>query len=116
MNILNEPSLDFDSIAILKEATEEMFNEIIEVYLNDTPERLSLLREAFNSKDLKVLTEESHCIKGSSGNVGAIKLAKICEYIEKSSRDNNLTDHNEYIQYAVEEFDIVKKELEKLLD
>ncbi len=116
MNILNEPSLDYESIAILKEATEEMFNEIIEVYLNDTPERLSLLREAFNNNDLKVLTEESHCIKGSSGNVGAIKLAKICEYIEKSSRNNNLTGHDEYIRHAVEEFGIVKKELKNLLD
>jgi len=115
MNILNEPSLDHEAIAILKDATDEMFNEIIMAFLEDTPKRLNLLCQAIDENNIQSLTEESHCIKGSSGNIGALKLSKICEIIEKSSKNDGITNQKEYIQLAINEFDTIEMELTKLL-
>ncbi len=111
MNVLNEDSLDDTAVAALKEATEEMFSEIIEVYLEDTPKRLSLLMKAFETNNVNAMQEESHCLKGSSGNIGALKLSKICAEIESQSKAGVITNQNEYIQHAFSEFDYIKKKL-----
>jgi len=115
MNVLNEPSLDDTVLSALKEATEEMFAEIIEAYLEDTPKRLILLLNAFEENNIKAIQEESHCLKGSSGNIGALKLSKICEEIELQSRGGSITIQKEYVQHAFSEFDHIKKKLADLI-
>ncbi len=115
MNTSNQASLDHEAINALKEATEEMFGEIIEAYLDDTPKRLSLLQEAINNSDLDQLIEQSHGIKGSSGNIGINRLSAICAEIEKLSRSNQLENIPEHIKLAISEFDIVESELKQQL-
>jgi HPt (histidine-containing phosphotransfer) domain-containing protein len=115
MNILDEPSLDLDALSILKEATEEMFPEIIEAFLEDAPNRLNSLREASTNNDVTAMKEESHCLKGSSGNVGAVKLSKICEEIETLSKSDSIANQEELIQYALHEFEHIKIELPKMI-
>ncbi|MBL1261605.1 MAG: Hpt domain-containing protein [Thiotrichaceae bacterium] len=111
MNILNEPSLDNAALAALKEATEEMFPEIIAVYLEDTPKRLALLQMAFDKNDIKAIQEEAHCLKGSSSNIGVLKLSKIFGEIERLSKNGTITNQNEYIQHAFSEFGHIQKSL-----
>jgi len=115
MNVLNEPSLDHAALTALKEATEEMFDEIIKVYLEDTPKRLSSLLNALEENNIKAMQEESHCLKGSSGNIGALKLSKICAEIERQSKAGSITNQKEYVQHAFSEFDQIKKKLTDLI-
>jgi len=115
MSILDEPSLDLEALSILKEATEEMFAEIIEVFLEDSPNRLNLLRDASSNNDVTAMKEESHCLKGSSGNVGAVKLSKICEEIETLSKSGSITNQEELIQHAQHEFEHIKVKLSKMI-
>ena len=115
MNILNEPSLDNAALAALKEATEEMFAEIIEVYLEDTPKRLSSLLNALEENNINAMQEESHCLKGSSGNVGALKLSKIFAEIEYQSKAGSITSQKEYVQHAFSEFDHIREKLTDLI-
>ncbi|MCF6324491.1 MAG: Hpt domain-containing protein [Gammaproteobacteria bacterium] len=111
INVLNEPSIDDAALTALKEATEEMFAEIIEVYLEDTPKRLSLLLSALEENNINAMLEESHCLKGSSGNIGALKLSKICAEIESQSKAGSITNQKEYLQHAFNEFDHIRKKL-----
>jgi len=115
MNKSNDSSLDHDTITYLKEATEEMFIEIIETFLSDTPVRLKLLNNALTNNDLTVLTEESHSIKGSSSNIGALKLSALCSVIEKESRNNTILNQAENVRLAIIEFDKVKSELSMII-
>jgi len=115
MNILDEPSLDMNALSVLKEATEEMFPEIIEVFLEDTPNRLNSLSDASTNNDVIAMKEVSHCLKGSSGNVGAVKLSKICEEIETLSKSGSVANQEELIQYALHEFEHIKIELSKMI-
>jgi len=115
MKILDEPSLDLEALSILKEATEEIFPEIIAIFLKDTPNRLNSLSEASTNNDVTAVKEESHCLKGSSSNVGAVKLSKICEEIETLSKSGSIANQKELIQYALDEFEHVKSELPKVI-
>jgi len=115
MNRSNDPSLDYDAINSLKDATEEMFEEIIETFLEDTDNHLELLQKAVLKNDFTSLIEESHSIKGSSGNIGACKLSAICAGIEKESRKNMITNQADDVKQAVVEFETVKIEFIKIL-
>jgi len=115
MNISNEQSLDHAALSDLREATEEMFTEIIEAFLEDSPKRLHSLSEAVSISDINTMKEESHGLKGSSGNIGAVKLSKICEEIEARSKDNLITNQAELIQHAIDEFEHINRELSKLI-
>ncbi len=115
MNISNELSIDHDATMALKEATEEMFQEIIETYLEDTLNRLSKLQNAIRTNSLDSAVEHSHSIKGSSGNIGACKLAALSAEIERLSKDNQAENLAEYTKLAVNEFSVVETELRKIL-
>ena len=77
------------SASVLKDLTElagpenpEFLKEIIAAYLKDLPGRLEALRAAFAAGDAPALQQAAHALKGSSGNVGALRLHKICRIIE----------------------------------
>lgn len=111
MTTSNNLSLDHEVLSFLKEATEEMFPEIIDAFISDTPKRLILLNQAARDNDLATLTEESHSIKGSSSNLGAKQLSSICADIEHESRNSQLNNQTENVKLAEIEFEKVKKEL-----
>lgn len=115
MNTLNEEPLDHHILAELREATEEMFPEIIEAFLEDTPPRIQRLRAAVEACDFAAMTEESHSIKGSSSNIGAQKLSLICAEMEKQSRSNRMTDQDALIDLISEEYSLVEEELRQVL-
>ena len=59
-------SLDADGEGFLK--------EIIHLFLEDTPPRLVNLRQAVVMKDLNQMEHEAHTLKGSTGNLGALRM------------------------------------------
>lgn len=115
MNTSNNAPLDQQVLMDLKEATEEMFPEIIEVFLEDTPSRIQRLNAAIQETDFEMMTEESHSIKGSSSNIGALTLSALCAEIEKQSRTNRLIDQNRLIDELKVEFSRVQKKLNEAL-
>jgi HPt (histidine-containing phosphotransfer) domain-containing protein len=59
-------SLDADGEGFLK--------EIIHLFLDDSPPRLVNLRQAVIQKDLSQMEHEAHTLKGSTGNLGALRM------------------------------------------
>jgi len=58
--------------------------ELIELYVEDARCRLVTLRKSLSARDWPALKREIHSLKGSSGNLGAIQVAWVCEEIEKT--------------------------------
>lgn len=115
MTTSNEISIDHDALTELKEATEEMFPEIIETYLDDTSQRLSKLQEAIRVNDIDSAIEHSHSVKGTSSNIGVCKLAALTAEIESLSKNNQLDNLAQYTEQAIDEFTTVETELRKIL-
>lgn len=113
MTTSNEISIDHDALTALQEATEEMFPEIIETYLDDTSQRLSKLQAAIKGNDIDSAIEHSHSVKGTSSNIGVCKLAALTAEIESLSKNNQVETLAQQAELAIEEFNIVETELRK---
>ena len=68
----------------------EFLRELIEIYLQDTPKRLTELEQALASLDAPAFTRAAHTIKGSSSNFGAGRLSKLALEIELQGKTGNL--------------------------
>nr|WP_157714258.1 Hpt domain-containing protein [Pseudomonas sp. PB120] len=77
---------------------EDEYPMLLDTFLADSEVRLKLLRE---SADTAQLMDTAHSFKGSSSNMGAIRLAALCHDLERGARRHSLAD----IKKLVEEID-----------
>ncbi len=61
----------------------EAIIKLIDLFINDTSERLASMRAA---KDGKTIGQIAHALKGSCGYLGANRMASICEALEEIGR------------------------------
>lgn len=64
------------------EGEPDLIVELIDLYLEDAPRRMAALRESVVRRDLPGVKREVHSLKGSSGNLGALRIAEICQELE----------------------------------
>jgi HPt (histidine-containing phosphotransfer) domain-containing protein len=80
-----DQAIDLKSIETLRSLTDDggvFLRELIDIYLQDTPLRLTELEQAFAKQDAPAFIRAAHTIKGSSGNFGAARLARLAQEIE----------------------------------
>jgi histidine phosphotransfer protein HptB len=88
--------------------------ELIEIYLQDTPNRLAELEQALASKDAPVFTRAAHTIKGSSSNFGAGRLSKLALEIELQGKTGNLPASADSCARLKAEYALVAQALTKV--
>ena len=76
--------LDHDVLSALQEVMEEHYSELLETFLSDSEERLQMLRDA---DDVAQLISAAHSFKGSSSNMGAVRLARLCGKLEQLAKE-----------------------------
>ncbi|MDA8243753.1 MAG: PAS domain S-box protein [Elusimicrobia bacterium] len=64
----------------------EFLKGIFSTYLKDLPERAGAVRAAVAANEPESLRQAAHALKGSSGNIGARRLQKICLMLEQAGR------------------------------
>ena len=78
-----EIHLDPDVLTGLQEVMENEYPKLLDTFLDDSQKRIDALR---NSRgDAKALGRIAHSFKGSSGNLGAVRLAQLCQRLEVES-------------------------------
>jgi HPt (histidine-containing phosphotransfer) domain-containing protein len=101
-------SVVFDELSSILDDT---ICEIVNMYLEDTPQALAELHVANDQGDAKALWESAHRLKSSCANIGAIKLQKISEQIEIIGRQGGTKESQSLIALAKIEFSRVEKTL-----
>jgi histidine phosphotransfer protein HptB len=76
--------VDRDALSVLREVMEEGYPELLDTFLADSESRLAELR---NAADAKALSDVAHSFKGSASNMGAVRLAALCQDLESSAKD-----------------------------
>ncbi len=71
---------------------DAFLKEIIGIFLEDTPIRITELHKSRVSGDAITFTRAAHSIKGSSSNVGAQELRSIAEKLEYQARQRGIDD------------------------
>ena len=66
----------------------DLIVELIDLYLQDARRRLAVMKLSLAKRNWLSVKREAHSLRGSSGNLGALQMALICDEIEAlESRD-----------------------------
>ncbi len=98
--------------AMLGESTSQLFAELIDTYLNDTPELLATLRAAAARGDATTFRRAAHKLRSSSVFLGATTLAGLCDEVEQVARAGTTANSTEWVRRTEAEFARVKDALE----
>ncbi|CAI8745661.1 histidine phosphotransfer protein HptB [Pseudomonas sp. IT-P171] len=98
--------LDRDVLSALQAVMEEEYPTLLDTFLADSEDRLSLLRKA--GGDAKSLEEAAHSFKGSCSNMGAVRLAELCNELEQRSKKRSLEGIEKLVGEIDGEFAIIR--------
>lgn len=84
---MTEIHLDHEVLSALQEVMEDEYPLLLETFLVDSQERLRQLHKA---DDANQLIATAHSFKGSSSNMGAIRLARLCHELELRAKELSL--------------------------
>ena len=96
----------------IREATlndEEFMGELIDVFLDDSPNQLDALRQAVESSQAGRAAEVAHRLKGAGGNMGAESLTALCRQLEECGREQELEPMRTLVEQLDQEFVRVKE-------
>lgn len=83
--------IDTDTLAALRglqeEGEDDLLAELIDLFLQDAPTRITAIREAVELADWAALAERAHSLKGSCASLGAVHMADLCARLEAMGRD-----------------------------
>jgi len=97
---------------MLGESVPQLFAELIDTYLNDTPELLATMHAAVARSDATALRRAAHKLKSSSVFLGAMILARLCDEVEQVAGTGTTDNSTEWVQRTEAEFARVKNALE----
>ena len=78
----NIPHLDHEIQATLQDVMGDDFALLIDTFINDSHERIKALAHSIAHLDSDGLRRAAHSFKGSSSNLGAVRLAESCRLME----------------------------------
>jgi len=61
---------------------EKILNTLLEMFARDMPERMAMLIQAVNNKDMDQVEHLAHIIKGVAGNLGALPLQEFANQLQ----------------------------------
>ena len=107
--------IDSNNLNMLKEIIGEDLKEILNVFLESTPDSIMQLQNAINSNNLSKVQSCAHTIKGSAANVGANQLSLLASEIEQLAKLNDSSKLDTLLSQVITEKKAVKGELERYM-
>ena len=106
-----DESLDAGRVARLREVPAreggDAFQVIARMYLRDAPQHVAAVQEAAGRADADAVRGAAHTLRGGSANLGAARVAALCEEIEQRARDGAVPPPD-LVQRLVDEFAAVQ--------
>lgn len=99
---------DYEGLYKRVDGDEELLEELVGEFINQTPDIINSIQEAIEKNDLITVERKAHSLKGSSANIGAILLNEIAINMEKQARNKNITGSKIISKKLEEEFERLK--------
>ena len=103
-----------EELRAMNPGDDSFLRELIQIYLEDSPQRIAEIESSLEQGDALTLTRAAHSLKGSSSNFGALQLRAVSEKIEHLGRDGALSEVSALMPELRLEFDRVKSAREAL--
>lgn len=85
MSALNSKVID-ELRALEAGGAPGLLKELIDLFLKEADGHLAKMRAAIASREAQPFERSAHTLKGSSGNLGAMTLSKICGELQTAGR------------------------------
>lgn len=95
----------------LSDGDSALLEELVGLFLEDTPPRLDSLQAALDSGDPEGLEAAAHALKSSCGNIGALVMADLCKELELLGKHRTLDGAAELVERSSAEFARVEQAL-----
>jgi len=99
-----------------RQGRNELVVEIIDLFLETTPQRLEQMREARLKGDAKELFSLAHSLKGAAVQLGAWEMADLCHKIQTLGRAGSMSDTGDALYRLEAEFQGAARMLEEEKD
>lgn len=104
--------INHEALLELKEVMEDDFALLIETFLADAPERIDELKKIESDGGTPADMEKpAHTLKGSSSNIGAMKLSAVCADLVDQIRAGAVVDPKASIAAIEAELEVAKEAL-----
>jgi HPt (histidine-containing phosphotransfer) domain-containing protein len=117
--VVADESLDLIVVANLRKleaaSGRAIIAQLLASFSTVTPSRLAALRAAIATGDAYAINMEAHTLKGSSANMGARRMARLCGDLEMLSQTDDLTHAASILVYIEIEFACVRMALEQAI-
>ncbi len=110
------PPVDPAAIAALRDLNPDdpsFLRELIDVFLEDVPQRIAELEKSLATQDATLLNRAAHTIKGSCSNFGAAGLAAVAFTMEKQGKAAAFADAAATLPALKSEFALVTQALQQ---
>jgi CheY-like chemotaxis protein/nitrogen-specific signal transduction histidine kinase/HPt (histidine-containing phosphotransfer) domain-containing protein len=94
---------------------DDIVPRLVELYLEDTPPRIAALLEAVGRADVAEMKSIAHAIKGSSANIGALRMSALCAEMEGKDSSKRQSAHEELVSEIELEFSRAREALMALV-
>ncbi|HLL40933.1 MAG TPA: response regulator, partial [Rubrobacteraceae bacterium] len=112
-------SVDYSVLESLRELQGEgepdILEELVGMFLDDAPSQLETLKEAAEKGDTQSIERLAHTLKGSCGNMGAVRMEALYSELENMGRSESLLDAPARISRLEEELGRVRAAFEEEL-
>ena len=88
-----------------------LLNELIELFLGSTPPRIQEMEKALKEQAPSNLYRPAHSLKGSSGQMGAVRMQQICGALETLAQAETLSGVGALIEELKTEFERASQDL-----
>ena len=79
-----------DTLLDRLDGDRELVEEVLSVFLEDTPRKMEELREAVDGSNLDQAMRLAHSLKGAAGNIGATRMHDLARQAEAAASEGNL--------------------------
>lgn len=104
--------LDMNTLSELKEIMEKDYVLLLTTFLHDSVAKLDSIKVAADQGSASELRESAHSFKGSSSNMGAVRLADLSKEIEDRAKQNRLAGVESLVVKIQDEYKIVRQLLQ----
>lgn len=115
------PIIDDVKLQSIKDLAEPddadgFFSELLQIFFQRAPQLMSEIETAIQSGDAVKLERSSHALKGTSGNLGAVRMMRLAEQLEMKGRAKSMDDAVQPLSdELIRIYPLTKAELEKSL-
>lgn len=111
------PLIDHSKLDAVKELAEPgdadgFFKDLVELFFSRVPILIGEMVDANTKSDPIAVSKSAHTLKGTAGNLGAIRVMKIAETLETLGRSGKLDTVPELLSEIQSAFALSKVELE----